>query len=179
MFKISLTGDLGSGKSTVCDLIQERINVERISVGKIMRARAKSLNLSLEEFSAYMEKHPEEDKFLDDALKEYEQKEGDFIFDSRLAWYFVPSAFSFYLTVSIDESAKRIFNAGRDDESFSSIEITKQKILERRASEQKRYQEFYGINILDMSNYDAVVVTDNKTPQEVVNEIFEIYNKRR
>jgi len=179
MFKISLTGDLGSGKSTVCDLIEKKIKVERVSVGKIMRARAKELNLTLEEFSSYMETHPEEDKFLDDALKEYEFKNGDYIFDSRLAWHFVPSAFSFYLTVSIDESAKRIFNAGRDDESFSSIEVTKQKILDRRASEQKRYQEFYGLNILDMTNYDAVISTDNKTPEQVVQEIFEIYNKRR
>lgn len=179
MFKISLTGDLGSGKSTVCDLIQQQIEVERVSVGKIMRARAKQLGLTLEEFSSYMESHPEEDKFLDDALKEYEFKNGDYIFDSRLAWYFVPSAFSFYLTVSIDESAKRIFNAKRDDESFLDIQTTKQKILDRRASEQKRYQEFYGINILDMSNYDAVISTDNKTPQQVVQEIFEIYNKRR
>lgn len=179
MFKISLTGDLGSGKSTVCDLIEKKIKVERVSVGKIMRARAKELNLTLEEFSSYMETHPEEDKFLDDALKEYEFKNGDYIFDSRLAWHFVPSAFSFYLTVSIDESAKRIFNAGRDDESFCSIEVTKQKILDRRASEQKRYQEFYGLNILDMTNYDAVISTDNKTPEQVVQEIFEIYNKRR
>lgn len=179
MFKISLTGDLGSGKSTVCDLIEKKIQVERVSVGKIMRARAKELGLTLEEFSAYMETHKEEDEFLDNALKEYEFKNGDYIFDSRLAWHFVPSAFSFYLTVSIEESARRIFNAGRDDESFDSIETTKQKILDRRASEQKRYQEFYGINILDMSNYDAVICTDNKTPDQVVNEILEIYSKRR
>ena len=74
MFKISLTGDLGSGKSTVCDLIEKKIQVERVSVGKIMRARAKELGLTLEEFSAYMETHKEEDEFLDNALKEYEFK---------------------------------------------------------------------------------------------------------
>ena len=76
MFKISLTGDLGSGKSTVCDLIQSKIEVERVSVGKIMRNRAKELGLTLAEFSAYMETHPEEDNKLDEALSEYEYKDG-------------------------------------------------------------------------------------------------------
>ncbi len=179
MFKISLTGDLGSGKSTVCDLIQTKIEVERVSVGKIMRSRAKDLGLTLAEFSAYMETHPEEDKKLDEALGEYENKEGNYIFDSRLAWHFVPSAFSFYLTVSLDESARRIYNANRDDESFSTIEETKAKIVERRLSEQKRYKAFYGLDLLDMTNYDAVVSTDGKTPEEVVEEIFKIYEERR
>ena len=94
MFKISLTGDLGSGKSTVCSLIQEKIKVERVSIGVIMRARAKELGMTLQDYSKYMESHPEEDKFLDDILIGYENKDGDYIFDSRMAWHFVPSAFS-------------------------------------------------------------------------------------
>ena len=179
MFKISLTGDLGSGKSTVCGLIEEKIQVERVSVGKIMRNRAKELGMTLAEFSAYMETHPEEDNKLDEALAEYEKKDGNYIFDSRLAWHFVPSAFSFYLAVSLEESARRIFNANRDDESFSSVEETKAKIVERRLSEQKRYKEFYGLDLLDMKNYDAVVTTDGKTPEQVVEEIFKIYEARR
>ncbi len=179
MFKISLTGDLGSGKSTVCGLIEKQIEVERVSVGKIMRDRAKTLGMTLAEFSAYMETHPEEDNKLDQALAEYEKRDGNYIFDSRLAWHFVPSAFSFYLSVSLDESAKRIYNANRDDESFSSVEETKAKIVERRLSEQKRYQAFYGLDLLDMSNYDAVISTDGKTPEQVVEEIFKIYRERR
>ena len=178
MFKISLTGDLGSGKSTVCKLIQKRIKVKVVSVGVIMRERAKSLNMDLQQFSSYMEKHPEEDEHLDNALREYEKKDGDYIFDSRMAWHFVPSAFSFYLSCSPDESARRIFNAKRSDENFSSLEETKKKVYKRRESEQVRYKKFYGVDILDLSNYDAVINTDDKTPEQVVEEIFKIYDKR-
>lgn len=178
MFKISLTGDLGSGKSTVCKLIQERKKAKIVSVGVIMRERAKSLGMDLEQFSSYMENHPEEDEHLDNALREYENKDGDFIFDSRMAWHFVPSAFSFYLSCSPDESARRIFNAKRLDESFDSAEETKKKVCLRRESEQIRYKNFYGVDILDLSNYDAVINTDNKTPEQVVEEIFKIYDKR-
>ncbi len=178
MFKISLTGDLGSGKSTVCKLIEKRFNAKKISVGLIMRDRAKALGMTLQEFSSYMEKHPEEDEHLDKMLAEYEGKDGNFIFDSRMAWHFVPSAFSFYLACSPEESARRIFNANRDDESFSSVAETQEKVYRRRESEQLRYKKFYGVDILDLSNYDAVITTDDKTPEQVVEEIITIYEKR-
>ena len=68
-YKISLTGDLGSGKSTVCKIISEKIGAEIISIGSIQRAMAKEMGMTTYEFNSYMESHPEYDKILDDKLR--------------------------------------------------------------------------------------------------------------
>ena len=71
-YKISLTGDLGSGKSTVCKIISENIGAEVVSIGTIQRAMAKEMNMTTYEFNSYMESHPEiDDKF--DSLQKNNQ----------------------------------------------------------------------------------------------------------
>ncbi len=157
-FKVSLAGDLGSGKSTVGAILKDRFYADIVSVGKIQREMAEKLGMNTKEFNIYQEKHPELDKQLDDMLASYENKEGSFIFDSRMAWHFVPSAFSVYLKCGADEK-------------YSSDEDAFEQLKERRASEIQRYKSFYGVDITDMSNYRFVVDTTGKTPEEVADLI--------
>lgn len=169
--KISLAGDLGSGKSTVGAILANKYGLETISIGQIQREMATEMGMDTVTFNKYMESHPEYDKILDDKLREYELKEGNYLFDSRLAWHFVPSSFSVYMTINVETAAKRIINANRDTEKYSSVEEAVSKITARRKSENLRYKDFYGVDISNLSNYDLVVVTDGKTPEEIVNEI--------
>lgn len=176
-FKISLTGDLGSGKSTVSKILQERFGAEIISVGRLQREMAAELNMDTCAFNEYQRSHPEYDKILDGKTAEYEPIDGNFIFDSRLAWHFVPSAFSVYLKCDYAEAAKRIMEAKRQDESFDSVAEAEASIRTRRERERQRYAEFYGVDILDMTNYDAVIDTKNKTPEEVSDTIVAEWKK--
>ncbi|MBR1867558.1 MAG: cytidylate kinase family protein [Clostridia bacterium] len=178
-FRISLAGDLGSGKSTVGKLLGRKFGAEIISVGKMQRNIAAELGMDVTQFNLYQESHPEFDKMLDGKIAEYDKLSGSFIFDSRLAWHFAPSAFSVYLKCGLEESAKRILAEQRNDECYSSIEEAKYKITERRKSEKERYLSFYGVDITDMKNYDLVVDTVGKTPEQVAEEIvcgWEKYN---
>ncbi len=170
-FRISLAGDLGSGKSTVGQILKDRFNADVVSVGKIQREMAEKLGMNTTEFNVYQEEHPELDKELDDNLASYESKEGSFIFDSRMAWYFVPSAFSVYLKCSADEAAKRVALAKRADEPYKDQEDAFKKLQERRESEIQRYKKFYGVDIMNMTNYALVVDTTGKTPESVAEEI--------
>ncbi len=170
-FKISLAGDLGSGKSTVGAILKEKFNAEVVSIGKIQRSMAAELNMDTCEFNEYQKTHPEFDKILDTKLAEYEPKEGNFIFDSRMAWHFVPSAFSIYLVCDGKEAAKRVIGANRTDETYESVDEAFSRLLLRRQREQKRYYDFYNVDITDMTNYDLVVDTTAKTPQQVADEI--------
>ena len=172
-FKISLTGDLGSGKSTVSALLKDRFNAEIISVGKLQRKMASELGMNTCEFNIYQQAHPEYDKILDGKIAEYDKLDGDYIFDSRLAWHFAPSAFSVYLKCGYEESARRIMEANRQDEHFDSVEEAEKSIRLRRETERERYRDFYGVDILDMNNYDAVIDTVGKTPEEVAETIVE------
>lgn len=176
-FKISLAGDLGSGKSTVGAVLSKKYNLEKISIGQIQRAMAIEMGMDTIAFNRYMELHPEYDNILDDKLREYEKKSGRFLFDSRMAWHFVPSAFSVYMSIDIKTSAERIINANRQDERYSSVEDAVNKITARRESEKARYKSMYSVDITDMSNYDLVVVVDGKSADEVADEISVAFEK--
>ncbi len=176
-FRVSLAGDLGSGKSTVGAILKDRFYADIISVGKIQREMAEKLGMNTREFNIYQESHPELDKQLDDMLASYDSKEGSFIFDSRMAWHFVPSSFSVYMKCDAEEAAKRVVNAKRNDEPYSSDGEAFKKLQERRDSEIQRYKAFYGVDITDMSNYRFVVDTTDKTPEEVAEEIIAAWAK--
>ncbi len=171
-FKISLAGDLGSGKTTVAKILKEKMNAEIISAGVIYRRIAKSLNMTVEQFNINNEKDKQYDTLVDDMLKSYDDKEGNYIFDSRLAFHFVPSAVSFYLKADHDVAAHRVFDANRTDERFCTVEETEKSLESRRASEKRRYLDYYGVDILDMTNYDFVIDTTNICPEKVAELIY-------
>lgn len=176
-FKISLAGDLGSGKSTVGAILKDKFSAEIVSIGKIQRAMAAELNMDTCEFNKYQETHPEFDKILDGKLADYEELEGNFIFDSRMAWHFVPSAFSVYLACDGKEAARRVIEANRQDETYDNVDEAYSRLLLRRQREQKRYYDFYNVDITDMSNYKLVVDTTGKTPMEVADEVVNGWKK--
>ena len=170
--RISLTGDLGSGKTTVSDILVKYYNLEKVSIGAIQRQMAKEMNLSLTDFSSYMEKHPEFDKVLDDKLRYYDTLDGNFLFDSRMAWYFVPSSFKVYMLATPEVAANRIIKANRCDEQYTNIDEAIRLIALRRHSEKIRYSEMYNVDITDLSNYDLIVKTDDKDALQVADEII-------
>ncbi len=177
-FKISLAGDLGSGKSTVANLLKEKMKAEIVSAGIIYRELAAKLNLTVEQFNINNEKDKQYDTLVDDMLKTYDDKDGNYIFDSRLAFHFVPSAVSFYLTADKSVAAHRVFDANRRDEHFASLEETVKSLESRRASERRRYLDYYGVDILDMNNYDFVISTNDVTPESVADLIYKSWLKK-
>ena len=120
--KISLAGDLGSGKSTVGKLLAARFGAEVYSTGTIQRAIALEMGMTTLQLNQYMETHPEIDGKIDDGLRALEGTEKNLVIDSRMAWHFVPSSFSVYMAADPYVSAARIMNAGRESEPFASVE---------------------------------------------------------
>ena len=177
--RISLAGDLGSGKSTVAKMLSEKYGVPIIATGAKLREIASRLGVTIERLNIDMEKDPSFAKELDDYLASFDHKEGEYIFDSRMAWYFVPSAVSFYLKTSPEVGAKRIFDAKRNDESFTTPKEAYLSLASRRASEAKRYLAYYGQDMTDMSNYDKVIDTTDLSPEQVVSEIERFLQKDR
>ena len=165
--KISLAGDLGSGKSTVAKILVDQLGMEYYSTGSICRAVAARHGMTVVEMNQYMETHPELDKEIDDGLCALSDVDKPLLIDSRMAWHFVRGTFKVYLTTEIAVSAARIFGAGRSEEQFATVEETEQKIRERRDSEKKRYMEFYGVNNKDLFNYHLVLDTTYATPDQV------------
>ena len=176
-YKISLAGDLGSGKTTVGEILSQKYNLKKISIGQILREMAQAQGMTVAEFNTYMETHPEYDNLVDDKLKSYETISGNFLFDSRMAWHFVPSGYSVYMKVDVETAALRIMNAQRENEKYPNVQVAVDKLTERRKSELLRYNSLYGVNIADMNNYDLVVDTSGKTPEEVAEVIIKNFEK--
>jgi len=170
--KISLAGDLGSGKSTVSKILIEKLDAEYYSTGALVRSIANKHGMSVVELNVYMETHPEIDHEIDNGLKELSKVDKLLIIDSRMAWHFTEGTFKVYLSVDPQTSALRIMNANRAGEHSDSLEATVKDTLLRRESEKKRYLLQYGVNIKDLSNYDLVVDTTVATPEEVAEAIL-------
>ena len=170
-FKISLAGDLGSGKSTVGKILSQKLGAEVYSTGTIQRQIATEMGMTTLQLNQYMETHPEIDGKIDDGLRALEHSEKNLIIDSRMAWHFVPSSFSVYMAADPFVSAERILKAGRESEPFKTVEEAVASISDRRKSEMFRYSRLYGVNIKDLENYDYVIDTSYIPPEIVAEHI--------
>lgn len=174
MNHITLSGELGSGKSTVANYLISKMPFRIVSAGLLFRQLAAKHGMSAKEFNEFIESDPKYDHYVDDTMAELGRTDEKIIFDSRMAWHFVPQSFKIYLYVDIDTATERIFNdKGRVSESYSDKETARQEIIDRRKSELLRYQNFYHCNLDDYSNYDLIVDTSHATRNEV-NEL--VYN---
>ena len=172
---ITITGDLGSGKSTVSKMLCERLKYDYIYTGKIQREIASRYNMTTLELNQYAETHPEIDEEIDATFKSLNDST-DLIVDSRLAWFFIPESFKIYLKTDLVVSAKRIsLDNQRENEKYSSREEAVNNILARKESENKRYMELYGADCSNLNNFNLIIDTSYITPEEVADRIIDGY----
>ena len=177
MDKISLAGDLGSGKSTVANILIDALGSEYYSTGSIVRAIAERMGMTIGELNVYMETHPEIDTEIDDGLVALAQDPRALIIDSRMAWHFTDGTFKVYMSTDIETAAARIMGANRSCEKATSLEEAVECTRARRESEKKRYSAKYGVDITDMSNYSLIVDTTYATPEEVAGVIISCFER--
>lgn len=183
--QISITGKLGSGKSTVCHMIQDRYGYEIFSTGTIQREVARERGISTLELNRLMKiDHSLDDQIDATTTRLSRERRGDkLIFDSRMAWHFAEDTFKIFLTVDPMVAAQRVMAAGRDaEERYGSVEEARDMLVERSRVEQARFLELYGVDLYDHANFDLVVDSSGRTPAEVVDIIwgaFEAYRADR
>lgn len=176
---ISISGDIASGKGTVSKILTNDLNYGIYRNGEYFRKLAKEMGMDVTSFNVYVTEHPEIDMQIENSAKEYAKEHENFIIDARLGWYAVPESFKVYLKTEIDVAAKRAFEdeKRKETEKFNTVEEQKQDIIKRYNHENERYWNLYKVRKDDMSNYDLVVDTTNKTPEEVAQIIKEEYKK--
>ncbi len=181
--KITITGDLGSGKSVVSKLLQARLGFEIYSTGKVQREIALRYHMSTLELNQFAETHPEIDEEIDSAFVQLNHRAEGLIVDSRLAWHFMPASFKLYLRVPIEIAAARIMgDPTRKGEKYASLEQAVNDLRSRKQSENRRFLDKYNADCSNMANFDHVADTDGKTPEAVAAEIlsaFESWKMKR
>lgn len=175
---ITITGKPCSGKSTIAKLLAEQYDFKRIGVGEMFKEEAKRLGVSSEEFNKMCLSDPSFDYKLDQQSAILGEKlEGQkYIFDSRLAWHFVPKSFKVFVDIDEEEMVKRLVNSDRQGkEKYSTITEAKITLKNRQNLEIERYKKIYNIDLSDLNNFDFVIDSTNKTPQQLTDEIWEAY----
>lgn len=173
---ITISGNLGSGKSTVADLLAKKLDFKRHSTGEYMRRMAEKRGITLLELSKHAELDASIDKELDNWQIDLSKKEDDFIIDARLAFHFIPKSYKIFLKVNDDEAARRIFNHDhpnrKKEVENTTISATMKNIERRRSSERQRYLELYNLDYENESYYDIVIDTTKIPAKKVLNLIL-------
>lgn len=175
--KISIAGDLGSGKSTIAQLIAKKMKCKQYSTGSIQREIAKNMNMSTLDLNEYMKTHPDIDSQIDEFNKSLNESNESFVIDSRMAWFFIPNSFKIFLQVNTDIAANRVYiDKSRESEIYHGIEAAKNDLISRKEIEYYRFQTLYNVDCSDIKNYDIVIDTSFSTPETFAVHIINLFN---
>ena len=175
MSKVTIFGLAATGKSTVSKIISNDLGLEYMSTGNMFRAEATKRNLSVYEFDSLCKTDSKFDLELDNSVKVYGKNNNDFIFESRLAWHFIPDSIKIKLDCVLDERIRRV--GERDGGDFDEA---KRLTLQREKDVVVRYTDLYNLaDFSDDSNFDYVIDTTSIGIDEVVKRIKEIISSSK
>lgn len=180
---ISITGKLGSGKSTICGIMKDRYGYEIFSTGVINREYARRLGITTLELNKRLKDDPTLDREIDSLVTKIsiERKDDQLIFDSRMAWHFAVNTFKIFLTIDPMEAARRVMlNQRGEEERYTDVNDACEKLVERSTVERARFLDIYNQDYYDYSNFNLVVDTTRRSPDEIVDiimAVFEEYQK--
>ncbi|MBT4540960.1 AAA family ATPase [Candidatus Woesearchaeota archaeon] len=180
---ITLSGNVASGKSTVGKALAEKLKLKHYSTGDFMRKIAKEQKVSLYELAEEAEKSNKIDRLIDEKTIKLSKTKDNFLIDSRLAWYFIPSAVKIYLYAGPKVQIKRLkldkkLNR-RKEEDLKDEKDMMEKIKLREDSERKRYMKYYGIDYHEKRFYDYWLNTDKYSIEECADKILEYIKKKK
>lgn len=167
-YKITITGDLGSGKSAVSKLLCEKTGYAYVSTGRIQRGLAQEMGIDTLEMNRRADQDPEIDKKIDSIFIDLGKDNSGYVVDSRMAWFFLPQSIKVFLKTPAEVAAKRIINdPSRDSEHYQTAEEAVAKITARKRSENERFLKKYGADCNRLVNFDLIIDTTFRTPEAV------------
>ena len=161
---IVVSGQPGSGKTTIARGLAQRLGIEHLSSGKLFREYAARLGMDIVEFHRYAEEHPEVDREIDEYVRSRASK-GGVVIDSHVALWLLRDLahVAIYVKASLEVRARRI--AERDG---VSVEDAERELRKREESNRRRYMSLYGVDISDIFRADLVVDTSLIGPDEAI-----------
>jgi cytidylate kinase len=180
---ITISGDPGSGKSTIAKAIASELGYKHYSLGDRQREVAGKIGISILELNKREEKDPMIDKDMDDWQVNLGENEDDFVIDSRIGFKFIPNSLKIFLKTDSRVAADRVFykdiqNNKRKTENEKTYDEVLKAIIDRQQSERKRFKKYYKIDMLDMKNYDFVLDASKLTITEETQRVLDFIKSR-
>ncbi len=175
---ITISGQAGSGKSTVGKILADKLGYVYYSIGTLRRRMAKERGIRLSELNRLGEAEEFTDREVDEYQKKLGKKKGNFVVDGRLSFHFIPNSVKIYLKADLKTRARRVFTDERIAEGFKSLKDAENELKDRERSDLFRYKKYYGIKFIDKKNYDIVIDTSHITAEEVAEKILNFLKEK-
>ena len=185
---ITISGNPGSGKSTVAKKMVHQLGCERIYAGGMMREMARERGITLEKLMELAKTDPKIDQELDtrvaEEAKKYDLEGQDVIVEGRVQYHFLPKSTKIYVWVEPRVGAERIWKDLQDQDvaternqaSANSVEEVLTNNETREAGDAQRYLNLYGTDHRQKGNYDFVVDTTTITADEATQKVVDYIN---
>ncbi len=163
--RITISGEVASGKSTVGKLLAEKLDYEFVSIGNRTREFAANKGLSIVQFQKECLGNPETDKQIDSLFSNECNSKEELIIDYRLGFNFIKDAFHVYLKVSDETAIERVKKAHRPNETHLTVAI-------RNETFRNQFLNAYNLDYTNPNNYDLVIDVDDLGSAEQIVEFI-------
>ncbi|MGQ9595861.1 MAG: (d)CMP kinase [Thermoproteota archaeon] len=160
---IIISGLHGVGKSTYAIPIAKEFGLKYVSTGSMFRSVAEKKGVTITQLSEMCSSSPDLDREIDNVTLSLLDS-GGVVLDSLLAGWFARNieSLKIFLKASFEIRCRRI--AAREKKPLEEV-IS--ETMTREVSERKRFIEYYGFNIDDLSPYDVIIDTGNLSQESV------------
>ncbi len=178
MVHITISGQPGSGTSTIVKMLEEHFSWTSLNGGQVFRDEAEKRGMDLASFGKLCADDLSVDRMLDNELKaRMISPDGPQIVESRLAGRWAHDlgidCVRIWIEVTLEERARRIVNR-----EGGTIEQRLSEAKNRSEIDQSRFSELYGINMSDLQPYSNIIHGDDLDSQSVFSEVINILEKR-
>lgn len=176
---ITITGDLGSGKSTIAKKICDILHLKYLSTGSIQRELASQMGMNTLEFNKYSNENKEIDSYIDQKLKDINHASDTYVLDSRLGWHFVQTSFKIYVMAMDEVAAARVLKDGSrvGEPDARDLQGKISELKERRELENNRFEKIYGIRPSLFQDFDIIIDTSTATVEDITQLVVDLYQK--
>ena len=174
---VTVGGLPGTGTSTLCKLLKERLALPYTYAGHLFREEAGRRGLTLAEFGALAQRDPNIDAALDDR-QIFLLRKGGLILEGRLSGWLanrhrIP-ALKVWVVCDEAERLRRIV-----DRDGGTLESQADATWAREQSEADRYRRYYGADLADTSFYDLVLDSTHTLPDALAKKVQDAVDAHR
>lgn len=169
---VTVGGLPGTGTSTLCKLLKDRLGLPYTYAGHLFREEATRRGMTLAEFSALCQRDPGIDAALDDR-QIFLLRNGGLILEGRLSGWLAHrhrlDALKVWVVCDEAERIRRIV-----DRDGGTVEQQSDVTWSREQSEADRYRRYYGVDLGDLSYYDLVLDSTHTLPDALAKRVEEM-----
>lgn len=165
---VTIGGPHGTGKSTYAKLIAKELKLRYVSAGQLFRDLAREKGITLEELSKRAARSAETDQLIDERSAA-EAAKGDVVIEGQLAAWMAKDLAQVRVYLAAPDEVRMGRIARRDHLEY---EIARKQTLERERIQRDRYKRYYRIDIDDLSLYNIVIDTGDRSVESTSTELM-------